>query len=426
MDSEPDGRRPTNWQRSVRIALLVSIALLALLCKLLGLTWQDLVGEPKQEPRFTFDPAQFAVADPKPRLWEAPVAADVVALATAHPRGKVQTDIVVCCKNGDVVALSGQNGSRLWTFEAKSRPTAPAIGDLDGDRRDDVLVGTEDGRALAIAANGEVLWIHRSLDRVFQVGTADIDHDGAADAIIAYPRGVKVLSGRTAMQIALLEFPRPGEVHFALGDIDDDGTTDWVANYHEAEFNTRGVSGRDGSTLWMRQTGQEALSPPAIGDSDGDGKTECVYASQAQGTVAVFQGATGSELRRYVVEGVEGRTPDLADVNFDGIVDALVQGQRWTRAISGKDGSTLWSSPAVHAAVLCDVEGDGPSECVVADTTGIAIRSARDGSELARVLPHEISTARPVVAELDGDRRPDLVAAVGRSVRAMGIPLWRP
>ncbi len=361
--------------------------------------------------------------EPPPRLWEAAVAGRVLALAAADLDGDGRADIVACCENGDVLALSGADGSTTWTFEAKSRLTPPAIADLDGDGRMDLLVGTEDGRAIALAGDGSVLWIHRALERVFQVGAADLDHDGAADAVIAYPRGVKALSGRTATQIALIEYPRPGEVHFALGDLDGDGTTDWVANYKEAEFHTRGVSGRDASTLWMRQMGEEVLTVPSIGDLDLDGRQECVYVSAASGDVLVLQGGTGREVRRYAMEGQTGTTTELADADADGALDIFVVGYVWLVVLSGKDGSRLWSSASLMLApIVCDIEGGGPAECVVADAAGIAVRAARSGSQLARVLPHEISRVRPVVADLDGNGRLDVVAAVDGQVIALTIP----
>lgn len=54
-------------------------------------------------------------------------------------------DVVTGSTNSKVYALSGVDGSEIWTFDvANPSPSAPAIADINGDTVMDVVIATGD------------------------------------------------------------------------------------------------------------------------------------------------------------------------------------------------------------------------------------------------------------------------------------------
>ncbi len=375
-------------------------------------------------------------AGPPARVWTSTVSERLVAAPSVGDLdGDARPEVVVCGEDGDLRVLSGRDGRVLWGFETPTQALiTPAIADLDGDGAPEVLFGAHDGRVLAFhGTDGAHLWTHNVHDPVYQVGAADLDGDGACEAFLCSGAGVKVLSGGTAERVALTDYPRKGYVQFAIAELDGDGVPDWVANYREAQCHTRAVSGKDGSVLWMRQTGDGFLSLPAFGDMDGDGKTDCVFTLESDGQVLAVAGATGAEIRRWVVPEVGRWQPSLADVDGDGALDVLVAsagGPGWASALSGKEDREIWRTPAGNeswfAPVVFDVEGDGRLECAVADgAEGIAVRSVHDGSLLTRFALRSKAWQAPVAADLDGDGRLEVVTSAAGGVIAFRIPRGR-
>lgn len=389
---------------------------------------------PTQTPVATGAPEDADDAEPPPLVWKSAVSQKPLAApAVGDLDGDRAADVALCGEDGDLRVLSGRDGSVLWTFETPSEASfQPAIADLDGDGAPEVLFGTRDGRVFAIhGKDGAHFWTHNVHEEVFDVAAADLNLDGAADAVFAYERGVKALTGGTAEKLVLNEYTRKGKVRIAVADLDADGTPDWVANYREAECHTRAVSGKDGSILWMRQTGKTLLSLPAFGDMDGDGKTDCVFTLEGEGLVLAVVGATGSEIRRWIAPEVGRWRPSLTDVDGDGTLDALVASAGrpgWVAALSGTEDRDLWRSPAGDDSWFAPVvfQVDGGLACAVADgAAGLAVRSARDGSLLARFDLGSTPRHAPVAADLDGDGRLELVVVVEGVALAFRVPRRR-
>lgn len=173
--------------------------------------------------------------------------------------------------------------------------TLVSMGDLDGDGISEVAAGRYGSTAVFSAADGRMLFAAPTYD---VVGAADVDGDGAKDLLVGVGASVHVYSGRTGTLLYQVTTPglppcSPSSCYFrvalaGLGDVDGDGHEDFAASVGNAE----------------------------------------IAGMQAAGTVAIFSGATGSQLAR-----VDGQGPgenlgwSLAgpgDVDGDGVPDLLV------------------------------------------------------------------------------------------------------
>lgn len=128
-----------------------------------------------------------------------------------------------------------------------------------------------------------------------------------------------------------------GWVARAVGDVDADGTTDYVstAPFHLGRGALYVVSGKTGKVVHKiegPQGSQLGWCVAAAGDVDGDGHDDIVAGAPGQdqglGAVHVYAGKDGSELRVLLGEnagdrfGTDART--VGDLNDDGVPELLV------------------------------------------------------------------------------------------------------
>jgi len=290
-----------------------------------------------------------------------------------------------------VLVYSGDDGRLLLTLEGEENvgdsfgTKVAGVGDLDGDGRADLLVGSPssaagDGRAYVYSgADGTRL---ATLDdgvtgSAFGAAASGASGDWGSLLVVGAPsagNGGRVyvyrdLSGVPAFTIEAEESAQRlgGMFSSVVGDVDADGipdvyASDWLdGGTGPAAGRIYVHSGRDGSRLFT-VAGEAAgdgfgIGPARAGDVDGDGHDDLVVgawqhksAAPSGGKIYVLSGRDGSVLQTYT-----GRIPGetlgfdadgLGDVNGDGRIDFLVT-SAWSLINGVRSGRTLVISGGV-------------------------------------------------------------------------------
>ena len=196
------------------------------------------------------------------------------------------------------------------SFSAGTIPTSVAIGDLDGDGKADMAVTNQSSNNVSVFLNTSSS--SASFTRTdFSVGNlptsvamADLDGDGKLDMAVTNNSSntVSVLvntssTGSISFATATNFSVSTGPVTLAIGDLDGDGKSDLVV----ANFSSNNIS-----VLRNTSTGYLSFSSPtnfsvgtspinvAIGDIDGDGKFDVAVANQNSANISVLRNTSSS------------------------------------------------------------------------------------------------------------------------------------
>lgn len=340
--------------------------------------------------------------------------------------------------SGTARVWSGAEGTILWTFVGGSAQeqfgrSVDGAGDVDGDGRDDLIVGaagadtagTDAGAARVYSgATGALLFTFQGPFARARFGSAvagldDVDGDGRPDLAVSgqpdagtpQPAGfVRVFSGASGALIREHVGPsalsRLGCAVADAGDVDGDGVGDLVAG--DWRDNTGGnnagavrvYSGASGALLHSffgtSVNGRLGTSVDGAGDVDDDGRADLIAGAPIgvgavlnAGLVRVWSGASGAVLHTFLGETANDQfgasVAGLGDVDGDGRDDmgvgvpmdddgGLNSGS--ARVRSGADGSELFR-----------FDGNGPADELGYSLAGIGDVDGDDGRDFAIGAP---------------------------------------
>jgi hypothetical protein len=317
------------------------------------------------------------------------------SLAVADLDGSGQLLAVTVAATGALIAFDAKTGVQKWTSRdamgtavlCAANWGGPAIADLDGDGKAEVLCGLE-----AFDNTGVVKWNHGLGGGAVGPVTIAVDLDG--DGKLDVTDGANALRfdgtpvGWTGMGVA--GFPAAGDFVDGTGTPGRDGKPELVV-----------VNG--GSVVLVNgQTGVPLTPPARIPTFDG---TTCNQNPLPDG------GSPGN-----------GGPPTVADFDGDGMPEVGVAALQCYSEfkLTGAGASLAWGvvwsnqtqdkSSSVTGSSVFDFNGDGRAEVVYADEIAVHVYDGKTGAEVFNRAHCSGTTYEyPLVVDVNGNGRADIV-----------------
>ncbi len=321
-----------------------------------------------------------------------------------------------------------------------SSPQAVAVGDLNGDDRPDVVTMGRTGTVLLGTFDGGL----QRLDYAASAGTnlvtgaialGDLNGDGRLDAVVV---GTDSTSGHTTIQGLLgagdgtlaaqlgVVAPAPSPVvAVALGDLNGDGRLD-VATVGDQRNAISILLGNGDGTFGAVQDVATVTQPTGIAvvDVNRDGHLDLVAVGGSMVWVALGNGNGSFGTPQSYPAATEPWAIAAADLDGDGRPDLAVA-NRADQSVSLFLGTAAGTfQPRTDLPVggnpvsiaIADVNGDGRLDIATGSATVASALLGQGGGAFAAHRDFSSPGSAIAVADLDGDRVPDLALAGGCSL----------
>ena len=401
------------------------------------------------------DDGRLAWRRPIDGVMGCPVAADLV--------GDARLEVVAGDGNGGVTCLDAagrvlwhllaENArrpvdkdpfvSRLnWNFERYANrdvTSSLAVGDVDRDGQQEVIVATEPGFVYCVSGLGEWKWQFCAGGQCFGAPViADLDGDGPVEVVVGSDdRHLYILRGDTGAVRAACPTQWGVTPSIAVADLDRDGASE-IAFGDAAGFLY--CCDAQGGERWRlplkdpRKTsdyGDRMVAPPAIADVDGDGELElvvgirgreCLYVVGADGKIEAAYQLESGRAQQLAESGVQD-TPVVADLEGHGQLQVLAATKLFSTRLFRTSGNAMrvaWAgargTPALTGCVL--------ASCGGATKRGLSRERALEQGTIA--LSSEASSLVDGIVNADVRRPSNVPAVLLTAVRTTsGVPELR-
>ena len=317
------------------------------------------------------------------------------------------------------------NGNEIFNFKIAENVMAPAIGDLFGDKMNEIVIPTNTGAVYCIDQHGKQLWKTELNDNLYDFGgavIADIDGDGKMESLFNAKAGtIYCLNADGTLRWKVFTEPRP--CNPAVGDIDGDGKAEIFFGTDLGKIFCLDYQGR---YLWHTEilNGVYGRSSPTLADLNNDGQYELIMPhsnTTPHPVIAVLDALSGKLLwkGKTVMQNYGGTS--IADLDRDGKQEVIVVDKGNTINVFGWDGNLKWRTTLSghgmffaagvadffndgHNEVLCGCRATGPEgqTMFLLNDKGKILREYKDGGD---------RQTSPLIADLNGDKIPEIYYA---------------
>jgi len=309
------------------------------------------------------------------------------------------------------VLLSGLSAQaaveELWAYESPEGyvDASPAIADLNGDGRPEIIVGTTYGNVIALNAHAETVWRTDIRDTIhFPPTVADVTGDGKPEVIVGNRRERFVcLDGATGE--FLWEWAHSGNVEWGstaivAADVDEDHVNELILG--DATGVVVALEG-NGDEAWRYKGAHGWTLCPAVADLEQDGTQEILFGGTNIPLVCLSN--AGKKLWQLDAEG-RGSSPVVADLDKDGSLEVIV-GVGSSIVAVDHTAMILWrhtmGGNLDGGIAVADADQDGEREIYAADLDGQLVKLSSKGELLwSRAVGGRVRRS-PSIGDVDGD-----------------------
>ena len=341
------------------------------------------------------------------------------------------------------VDASGRSGGSAPSFAAPRSygtgraPWSVAIGDLNGDRRPDLVAANTGANSVSVLLNkghGSFRPRHDSPTGAFPhtVAIGDLNGDGKPDLAISNFAGtVSVLlnKGDGSFRAKHDYEAGDGPNSVAIGDLNGDGAPDLATpNVWAGTVSVLLGDGAGGFQSEIEYAAGDGTSALAVGDLNGDGKPDLATVNEENSVSVLLNRGDGSFGGKVDYRTGDGDTSvAIGDLNGDGKPD-LATANTYANTVSvllnNGDGSfeagrEYRTARGPKSVAIGDLTRDGKPDLAIADggcactSVGISVLANRgDGTFRPKVdFPAGRGSRWVAIGDLNGDGRQDVATA---------------
>ncbi|MBI3848623.1 MAG: VCBS repeat-containing protein [Planctomycetes bacterium] len=390
------------------------------------------------------------------QLFSERIEGSIVDLLATVLGGERQPGIVAATGNGRIIVLA-PDGSHRFEESVDGIVEELLAVDIDRDGKPEIVARTSSGRIVAVWTDDWHVRDVKAEGHVVRFASADLDGDGRLEIVAASDTGQVLVLAPAGFRRFEVKFAEE-LTDLAVTDVDQDGHAELVV----------GTAG--GKIVSLSPTWRESFAAKADGvvdllvacDIDGDGRPESIVTTETGQIIALSVDGT-----RRLEHRVSGRVRAIVPVTLDGRAAALAQsengelialvggtskrfdvgtgsgkvsglaaataggekGSTWVVSARGSDvdiydsagheTATVQLDSEVMSVATGDVFEDGVPEIVAGTGSGEIVVIGLDG-EVRANHPIGGGVKAIAVADLDGDRRPEIVALTAER----GLAAW--
>jgi len=327
----------------------------------------------------------------------------------------------------------------------------PAIGDIDGDGRKEIVVKAFGNALYVFDSSGNlksgwpiILPLENSRA---EVALGDMDGDGKNDIVVTAGyipvsififkgNGMLINSWQTTLQ-------RLNDTGMSLADIDSDQQQEIIVS----GGNMIGAWNSDGTYAsgWPQTPNYGAIAPPVVGDVDNDGQLEIIQRYYWNIYILNGDGSILSTLTQTESAAISSypREPVLADIDNDGMPEIIASNIGWVNPTQRKiyawnyDGTYVPGWPVtvsmtstireLSSPVAVDINNDGITDIVVVVSLpeyNVLVAYSGDGTLLDTIYVGSEAgdVVEPIVADLNNDNSLEIFAHTSLGVYGYSLP----